>query len=77
MTYGCMSGLQIFIIYHCGAGQVIFDSLHPSLPPDFIFDVHDRAFAPDLEELKVSALALSLIFIFIHCKLMMRYYVLR
>ncbi|XP_041468114.1 BRISC and BRCA1-A complex member 2-like [Lytechinus variegatus] len=32
--------------------QVIFDSLHPSLPPDFIFDAHDRTFAPELDQLK-------------------------
>ncbi|XP_071504372.1 BRISC and BRCA1-A complex member 2-like [Diadema setosum] len=35
--------------------QVIFDSLHPTHPPDFIFDAHDKMFAPDLEELKCLA----------------------
>ena len=35
-------------------GQVMLDSMHPSEPPDFIFNSHDFGFMPDIEDIKVS-----------------------
>ncbi|XP_033646697.1 BRISC and BRCA1-A complex member 2-like [Asterias rubens] len=32
--------------------QVMLDSMHPSEPPDFIFNSHDFGFMPDIEDIK-------------------------
>ena len=41
------------LLYTVYLGEILFDRLHPSLPPDIICSSEDESFDPDLDNLKV------------------------